>query len=106
MKLLPDPDKYGWTVPELFTDLPQIDGCQQVKLSGLMAIPPLGLTSTQAQAFFESLPDLRDRINQEPGLRLQLSELSMGMSGDFESAVEAGATMVRLGTLLFGRREP
>ena len=42
VKLLADPDKYGWTVPELFTDLPQIDCCQQVRLSGLMAIPPLG----------------------------------------------------------------
>ena len=101
VKLLADPDKYGWTVPELFTDLPQIDCCQQVRLSGLMAIPPLGLTSSETQAFFQSLPDLRDRINQQPGLRFQLSELSMGMSGDYLLAVDAGATMIRPGSIIF-----
>jgi PLP dependent protein len=106
VKILDDPDKYGWTIPELLTDLAQISCCQQLKISGLMAIPPLGLTSPQIQAFFDRARDLRDQINQQPGLNLQLTELSMGMSGDYLLAIPAGATMIRLGSILFGDRQP
>jgi PLP dependent protein len=104
VKILPDPDKYGWTIPELLEDLPQIEGCQHLKISGLMAIPPLGLTIAQTQSFFERVRDLEHQISQQQGSKLQLSELSMGMSGDYRLAIAAGATMIRLGSIIFGDR--
>jgi PLP dependent protein len=104
VKILPDPDKYGWTISELLADLPQISACQQLKIRGLMAIPPLGLTIAQTQDFFDRARALSDRVNQQPGVTFQLLELSMGMSGDYQLAVSAGATIVRLGSILFGDR--
>ncbi len=101
VKVLLDPDKYGWTVPELLADLPQIADCQQVKIKGLMAIPPLGLTSTQTSDFFDRVRELSLQINQQPGLNLQLSELSMGMSGDYRLAIAAGSTIIRPGSIIF-----
>jgi PLP dependent protein len=101
VKVLPDPDKYGWTIPELLTELPEIGCCQQVKISGLMTILPLGVNPAQAQQVFAQVRDLSQQISQEPGSKLQLSELSMGMSGDYLPAVAAGATIVRLGRIVF-----
>ncbi|MCY7335244.1 MAG: YggS family pyridoxal phosphate-dependent enzyme [Chamaesiphon sp.] len=104
VKILPDPDKYGWTIPELLADLPQISDCEHLKIRGLMAIPPLGLTLAQTQQFFEQTRDLSHQIAQQPGSNLQMSELSMGMSGDYLPAISAGATIIRLGSILFGDR--
>lgn len=104
VKVLPDPDKYGWTIPELLTELPEIGCCQQVKISGLMTILPLGVTTAQAQQVFEQVRDLSQQISQQPGSKLQLSELSMGMSGDYLPAVAAGATIIRLGSIVFRDR--
>ena len=101
VKVLPDPDKYGWTIPELLTDIRSINRCQQVIISGLMAIAPLGLSSTQTTEFFERVRDLRHEINQQPELSFQLSELSMGMSGDYLPAIAAGATIIRPGSVIF-----
>jgi PLP dependent protein len=101
VKILPDPDKYGWTIPELLTDLPAINQCPQLNIVGLMAIPPLGLTSTQTTQLFEQARDLRAQINQQLGSSLQLSELSMGMSGDYLPAIAAGATIIRPGSVIF-----
>ena len=106
VKILPDPDKFGWTIPELLTDLPQIGECQQLQIVGLMAIPPLGLTTAQLQGLFESARDLSRQITDRSGSQLQLLELSMGMSGDYLPAIAAGATIVRLGSILFGDRLP
>jgi PLP dependent protein len=104
VKLLPDPDKYGWTVPELLIDLPQLDRLEHLRIQGLMAIPPLGLTLSELQQFFDRARDLRDRIQQQTWGNLHLSELSMGMSGDYLQAIPAGSTIVRLGSILFGDR--
>jgi PLP dependent protein len=106
VKILPDPDKFGWTIAELLTDLPQIYECQQLQIVGLMAIPPLGLTPAQTQELFESARDLSHQIIDRSGDRLHLTELSMGMSGDYVPAIAAGATIVRLGSILFGDRLP
>jgi PLP dependent protein len=104
VKLLPDPDKYGWTVSELFIDLPQLDRLESLQIRGLMAIPPLGLTPAELQQFFEQARDLRDRIQQQTWKNIQLTELSLGMSGDYRQAISAGSTIVRLGSILFGDR--
>jgi PLP dependent protein len=104
VKILPDPDKYGWTIPDLRADLPQIVKSQHLHVRGLMAIPPLGLTTAQTQQLFEQTRDLSQQIAQQPELNLQMTELSMGMSGDYLPAIAAGATIIRLGSILFGQR--
>jgi uncharacterized pyridoxal phosphate-containing UPF0001 family protein len=65
-----------------------------------MCLPPQG---GEPRAYFRTLRELRDSLEQQ--LDLRLPELSMGMSEDFEVAIEEGATWVRLGTIVFGRRE-
>lgn len=102
VKILPDPDKYGWSVPQLLADLPQLEQLQNLKIRGLMAILPLGLSPDQSLAAFQEARDLAQSISARS--RLSLDQLSMGMSGDYWLAVRAGATMVRLGTLIFGER--
>lgn len=74
----------------------------KVKVVGLMTIPPVAEDPEEARPFFRALRELRDRMQDEAGV--DLPELSMGMSHDFEVAVEEGATWIRLGTLLFGPR--
>jgi pyridoxal phosphate enzyme (YggS family) len=74
-----------------------------VEVLGLMTIPPLAEDTEHARPHFRRLRELRDRCRSETGVALP--ELSMGMSHDFEIAVEEGATWVRLGTALFGERK-
>jgi len=81
-----------------------VDGCPSLKLDGLMAIPPFGLDPEAGRPYFRALADLRKELAQR--LELPLPSLSMGMSHDFEVAVEEGATMVRVGTAIFGERRP
>ena len=99
IKILPDPNKYGWQIPELFSHLTELEACKNVKLRGLMTILPLGLTSEQSLAAFQSTTNLLEQINQQSSLAL--TELSMGMSNDYGLAVKAGSTMIRLGQILF-----
>ncbi|MDJ0747558.1 MAG: YggS family pyridoxal phosphate-dependent enzyme [Xenococcaceae cyanobacterium MO_167.B27] len=106
VKILPDPNKYGWEVPELLRQLPQLNQCQHLKIQGLMAILPLGLSPEQALSAFTQTRKLAETIeHQQQWSNLAMKELSMGMSGDYLLAIEAGATMVRLGTLIFGKRK-
>ncbi len=75
-----------------------------IKIDGLMTVGPRTTDTEKIRESFIQLRELRDLINQsfnQPNMR----ELSMGMSGDYEIAVEEGSTMVRLGTVLFGRRD-
>ena len=76
----------------------------RLAVRGLMAIPPFGLEPEASRPYFRSLRELRDRLSDETGR--SLPELSMGMSNDFEIAVAEGATMVRVGTAIFGARRP
>lgn len=105
VKILPDADKYGWSVPELLTDLRELDECQHIKIQGLMTIPPLGLDDSQILEFFNSTRELADKIKQQNLQHIQMQQLSMGMSGDYHLAIQAGATMIRLGQTLFGSRK-
>jgi PLP dependent protein len=74
----------------------------KVDIRGLMAIPPPGTGPEHSRAYFVQLRDLRDRLAAATGLAL--SELSMGMTDDFEVAIEEGATIVRVGRAVFGER--
>lgn len=104
VKLQEDANKSGWTVPELWEALPQLDQCQHLQIRGLMSIPPLGLTQSEILSFFEHTRELAAKIDQQNWSRIQMQELSMGMSQDYDLAVQAGSTMVRLGTIIFGER--
>lgn len=75
----------------------------QLRVRGLMAIPAPQADPEAGRAAFARLRALRDAMRERPG-GAQLAELSMGMSGDFEVAIEEGATMVRVGTAIFGAR--
>lgn len=104
VKILPDPNKYGWQISELLRDLEQLDRCQCLNIQGLMTILPLGLSTTETLAAFQETNKLATKIRQKNYSNLAMEQLSMGMSGDYPLAVEAGATMIRLGRIIFGER--
>jgi len=104
VKLLPDPNKYGWEVPELLQDLPQLNKCSNLNICGLMTIAPLGLNSTELLNLFQETRSFATKIEQQQYSYIQMHHLSMGMSGDYAIAVQAGATMVRVGRVIFGDR--
>ncbi|MGN0833110.1 MAG: YggS family pyridoxal phosphate-dependent enzyme [Kiritimatiellia bacterium] len=79
-----------------------MESCPRVTVEGLMTMAPFSRDPEDARPHFRRLRELRDRLEQELGIGLP--RLSMGMSGDYEVAVEEGATWVRLGTVLFGDR--
>lgn len=104
VKPLPDPDKYGWTIPELLEALPTLETYEQLKFKGLMTILPLNQSTEETKVGFEKVRDLAQQINAKNLSNISLDELSMGMSADYQMAIEAGATMIRLGRTIFGER--
>jgi pyridoxal phosphate enzyme (YggS family) len=104
VKILLDPNKSGWSAPQLLTDLPALDQCKNLKIQGLMTIPPAGLNEPEISSVFNSTRELAEEIQRQNWSNIKMQDLSMGMSGDYHLAVRAGATMVRLGTILFGDR--
>lgn len=104
VKILPDPNKSGWSVSELLADLPALNQCKSLQIQGLMTIPPLGLDDAENLSVFNSTFEIAQKIQVQNWPHIQMQHLSMGMSGDYQLAVQAGATMVRLGTILFGER--
>ncbi|MHC5737082.1 YggS family pyridoxal phosphate-dependent enzyme [Nostoc sp.] len=104
VKILPDPNKSGWSVPELLADLPTLNQYKSLQIQGLMTIPPSGLKDSEILSVFNRSRELAKEIQEQNWSHIKMQHLSMGMSGDYELAVQAGATMVRLGTILFGDR--
>lgn len=93
--------KGGFSKDELENLLPSLGGYSQIQIQGLMTMPPLFENPNDARPFFKELRLLRDQIQKIlPSCR----ELSMGTSSDYKIALEEGATLVRLGTVLFGER--
>lgn len=88
------------TLAHLVEDIAQ--KCRNLELRGLMAIPPYAEDPEQARPFFRRLRELRDHLRQRTALELPV--VSMGMSHDFEVAIEEGSTEVRIGTSIFGSR--
>jgi hypothetical protein len=98
---LGEPQKAG-VAPERAAELlDAFAGAPAVRCVGLMTIPP---AEGPARPHFAALRALRDRLAATARPRVELRELSMGMSDDFESAIEEGATMIRVGTAIFGAR--
>ncbi len=102
VKLAPDPNKGGWTREQLLAELPELAACSHLAIEGLMTILPLGLSAEEALATFERTRQLRDELQSRGWTHI--AHLSMGMSGDYALAVKAGATMVRVGSKIFGGR--
>jgi PLP dependent protein len=91
-----EPQKAGVRPHEITPLLAAVEGLRGIRIRGLMAIPPVADDAEQSRPHFRRLRELRDTLG--------LEHLSMGMSADFEVAVEEGATMVRVGTAVFGPR--
>ncbi|NQU38908.1 MAG: YggS family pyridoxal phosphate-dependent enzyme [Lentisphaerae bacterium] len=95
--------KFGFAPEEVPGILEHCTGLMNLDISGLMTIPPFTPDPEEARPHFIRLRELRDGWRAASGF--PLDELSMGMSHDFEVAIEEGATWIRLGTILFGERE-
>jgi uncharacterized pyridoxal phosphate-containing UPF0001 family protein len=81
-----------------------VRGLDRLELIGLMTLPPFFDDPEQARPYFRRLRELRDELAREGLFGERAGELSMGMTNDFEVAIEEGATMVRVGTAIFGER--
>jgi PLP dependent protein len=98
--------KSGIDESELTHLVENIGPLTHLKLIGLMTLPPFFDDPEQGRPFFRQLRELRDELNQRGVFGERTGELSMGMTHDFEVAIEEGATMVRIGTAIFGERNP
>jgi pyridoxal phosphate enzyme (YggS family) len=105
VKLGDEPAKAGAAPQDLPAIIEALDSAANLRLDGLMVIPPLSESPDSARGYFKRLREILDGINQSRAKDRQLAGLSMGMSGDFEIAIEEGATMVRVGTAIFGSRQ-
>jgi pyridoxal phosphate enzyme (YggS family) len=94
--------KFGYRPEQLLADLPRINALPRLEVHGLMTVPPWTTDPNRLRPIFRELRELKARAEQTLGA--PLPQLSMGMSGDFELAIEEGATLVRIGTALFGPR--
>jgi pyridoxal phosphate enzyme (YggS family) len=102
--------KHGFAVDDLAADLEVLAPLavlEHLRIGGLMAIPPPGASAEDSRPHFRRLARLRDALAERPEWRARdfAGELSMGMSDDFEVAIEEGATHVRIGSALFGERQ-
>jgi pyridoxal phosphate enzyme (YggS family) len=94
--------KFGYRPEKLLAELKEIHAQPRLEIRGLMTVPPWSSEPEKSRLYFQQLRELKTRCEQIVGV--PLPHLSMGMSGDFEVAIEEGATIVRIGTALFGAR--
>jgi len=97
--------KHGAREDELASIFEAARGCRAARVVGLMLLPPASEDLEQARPYFRQLRAVRDRMLAQGVDGSMLNELSMGMSHDFEVAIEEGATLVRVGTAIFGGRD-
>jgi len=97
--------KHGLAPNEVKPFLIELQNYDRIKPIGLMTMAPYESEPEETRPVFRALRALRDELNESSILKEPLTELSMGMSNDFEVAVEEGATLVRLGTVLVGKEE-
>jgi pyridoxal phosphate enzyme (YggS family) len=96
--------KSGASVEELPKLVEAVTAAERLSLRGLMTLPPFFDDAERVRPFFERLRKLRDTLESKGAFGARRGELSMGMSNDFEIAIEEGATLVRVGTSIFGER--
>ncbi len=95
--------KFGYTPEKLLSELKEINALPKIEIHGLMTIAPWAEDPEKVRPHFQKLRELKNECEQILGA--PLPQLSMGMSGDFEIAIEEGSTLVRIGTALFGPRQ-
>jgi len=93
--------KFGILSEKAIGLIKDISRFKNINIQGLMTIPPFSESPEDSRKYFKMLRILKDDVQKEG---IEMKELSMGMSGDFEVAIEEGATMVRIGTAIFGER--
>jgi len=96
--------KFGIDPEDVMELIQHVASLKHISIEGLMTMPPYFDDPERARPYFVGLRELRDRVRREKIEGLRMDELSMGMSGDFEAAIEEGATMIRVGTAIFGER--
>ena len=104
INLADEPTKHGFSPDNLATEIEPIADLPGLRIVGLMAIPPWEDDPNESRSWFRMLRHLRNQISSRSEWAECPGYLSMGMSHDFEVAIEEGATHVRVGTALFGRR--
>jgi pyridoxal phosphate enzyme (YggS family) len=96
--------KAGVSEDQVFGLIEGLSVLEKIKLKGLMIIPPYNPDPENSRPYFKKLRNLLDKVNQAKIYPVPLKNLSMGMSHDFETAIEEGATIIRVGTAIFGER--
>lgn len=108
VKYRPDPSKTGLEPQELLAEISRIGKYNHIQMEGLMTIPPLSSNDADALKIFQENRELAELITTEAKrlgcTNMAMKQLSMGMSGDYSLAVQAGSTLVRLGQTIFGTR--
>ena len=102
VNLAGEASKFGYRPEPLLAELKAVNALPRLEIHGLMTVPPWTSDPEKVRPCFRRLRELKDQCEQTLGA--PLPHLSMGMSGDFEVAIEEGATIIRLGTALFGER--
>jgi len=95
--------KFGFQPDKLWEQMEELLSLPRLSILGLMAIPPLAEEGEGSRKYFVQLRELRDRLQTE--FRVDLAQLSIGMTQDYAIAIEEGATLVRVGTAIFGERK-
>ncbi len=96
--------KSGAALKDVVPLVREVAKLKNISIQGLMTMPPFSDNAEDSRPYFKKLGEMAKAISQENIPKVSMKELSMGMSGDFEVAVEEGATMVRVGTAIFGER--
>ena len=103
VNLAGESSKFGYSPEKLLAEMSQINALPRLEIHGFMTVPPYTTNAENVRPVFRRMRELKERAEQALGA--PLPHLSMGMSGDFEVAIEEGATIVRVGTALFGPRK-
>jgi pyridoxal phosphate enzyme (YggS family) len=102
VNIVGEASKFGYKPEQLLSDFESLNALPRLEIHGLMTIPPWTPLPERVRPVFRRLRELKSECEQRLGA--PMPHLSMGMSGDFEVAIEEGATLVRIGTALFGER--
>ena len=97
-----DPNKQGFSPEEIIDSAKAISELKHLKIEGIMTIPPQGTPTITLRNYYKKMREIKEKINKS--ITSNCTNLSMGMSNDFEIAIEEGATHIRIGTALFGAR--
>jgi len=101
-----EPNKHGVLPEDLSSFLDELAGVHGIFVRGLMAIPPISETSAKKRRYFAAMRKVFVDMQAKKSDNIAMTELSMGMSGDYREAVLEGATEIRIGSALFGARQP